>query len=71
MVLPFGTCGNGLSHDLHAAPMSIKHRAVVLGVLLVLTLSRPALAMWQLVRTEDGWKIISVIWTIHDPRRSS
>lgn len=27
--------------------------------------------MWQLVRTEDGWKIISVIWTIHDPRRSS
>jgi len=23
--------------------------------------------MWQLVRTEEGWKIISVIWTIHDP----
>jgi hypothetical protein len=23
--------------------------------------------MWQLVRTEDGWKIISVIWTIRDP----
>ncbi|MBO9715935.1 MAG: nuclear transport factor 2 family protein [Pseudoxanthomonas sp.] len=23
--------------------------------------------MWQLVRTEDGWKIISVIWSIHDP----
>ena len=23
--------------------------------------------MWQLVRTEDGWKIISVVWTIHDP----
>jgi hypothetical protein len=25
--------------------------------------------MWQLVRTEDGWKIISVIWSIHDPRQ--
>ena len=23
--------------------------------------------MWQLVRTEEGWKIIAVIWTIHDP----
>ena len=23
--------------------------------------------MWQLVRTEEDWKIISVIWTIHDP----
>ena len=23
--------------------------------------------MWQLVRTEEGWKIISVVWTIHDP----
>jgi hypothetical protein len=27
--------------------------------------------MWQLVRTENGWKIISVIWTIHDPTRPS
>lgn len=26
--------------------------------------------MWQLVRTEEGWKIISVIWTIHDPVES-
>ena len=23
--------------------------------------------MWHLVRTEGGWKIISVIWSIHDP----
>jgi hypothetical protein len=23
--------------------------------------------MWQLIRTEEGWKIISVIWSIHDP----
>lgn len=23
--------------------------------------------MWHLVRTEQGWKIISVIWSIHDP----
>lgn len=27
--------------------------------------------MRQLVRTENGWKIISVIWTLHDPRRPS
>jgi len=23
--------------------------------------------MWQLVRTEEGWKIISVIWSMRDP----
>lgn len=23
--------------------------------------------MWQLIRTEEGWKIISVIWSSHDP----
>ncbi|MFT4248136.1 MAG: hypothetical protein QM581_08875 [Pseudomonas sp.] len=24
--------------------------------------------MWQLLRTEDGWKIVSVVWSIRDPR---
>jgi len=23
--------------------------------------------MWQLVRTEQGWKIVSVLWTMRDP----
>lgn len=27
--------------------------------------------LWQLVRTEDGWKIISVVWTMRDPDRAS
>ena len=22
---------------------------------------------WHLLRTEAGWKIISVIWSVHDP----
>ena len=27
--------------------------------------------MWQLIRTEAGWKIISVVWTMRDPARAS
>lgn len=27
--------------------------------------------LWQLVRTEGGWKIISVVWSMRDPERAS